>query len=465
MKRRGPKCGSERGGSNNLIPRTSPVSQDLAPRSKAGSESIHKGVHDDIEAMLDNVESLVTPSNQHISPPSQALRTIPRHLNPKQALLFDRYINRFSRIYPSCQTSSNPFLSTLLPMALESDFVLTALLALSGTQTWGVEWDSLQQETLRAKQHTIEICRKTLSGIYHEVFSPHTLNPTASAELLRLMACITIMLIYEKLSGEDHHNWKPHLDFIGHIFNNAEMIFPLQYQSSEEYQFLFHLFAYNDLVASTSLRTRTLSQFYIDVTTTALLDDETYTDQYYFPSLIARLNAGDRSITLSHIRQWGGKLNWFPSHCLERSRRISSSGTVESVQCSDYDIVAEIYRAAAIIHYTHTVGAEDVQFPCCMRDHCDSFHYHRHAVRLLNLLPVHSPVGNILLWPISIIAPDLMSEHTLERESVARLLYNLEKHFQMRHFRRTRETLREIWRAKDCGLDSRDIMQGSILQG
>ncbi|KAL1882407.1 hypothetical protein Plec18167_002823 [Paecilomyces lecythidis] len=355
-------------------------------------------------------------------------------------------------------------------MALESDTVLTALLALSGTQTWGAEWDALQQETLRAKQRTIEICRKTLSSIYHEVFSAHTLNPAASAELLRLMTCITIMLIYEKLSGEDHHNWKPHLDFMSHIFNNAERIFPPQDQNSEQYQFLFHLFVYNDLIASTSLRTRTLSRFYIDRTTisaptTGLFNDEMSTDQYYFPSLIARINAGDRSITLSHISKWDGKLNWFPSHCLERSGRISSLGTIESPQSLDFDIVAEIYRVAAIVHYRHIVGPENVQVPCFMQDHNNPFHYHHHAIRLLNLLPVHSPVGSILLWPVSIIAPDLMSEHALEREAVVRLLYNLEKHFQMRHFRRAREALQEIWCARDCGLDSANIMQSSILQG
>ncbi|KAJ9326954.1 transcriptional regulator family: Fungal Specific TF [Paecilomyces variotii] len=469
MKRRGPKGNNDRVGSqHSALPITHlRTSQGFEAQGRGqsgnGPGSTSDIPHDDIDSIFDE-----TPLNQISFPLNESLRINPRHLNPKQALLFDRYINRFSRIYPSCQTPSNPFLSILLPMAITSDTILTALLALSGAQTWGDEWDHLQQETLRAKQRTIEICRKTLSNIHNEISSPQALNPTASADLLCLVTCVTIMLIYEKLSGEDHQNWKPHLDFISHIFNNAERIFSPQYRSSEHYRFLLHMFAYNDLVASTSLRMRTLSWFYTDMTNTSaptatLSNDEIYSDQYYYPSLIARINIGDQSVTLSHISNWDGNLNWFPSHCLERSSGISPG--MESSQSSDYDIAAEIYRAAAIIHYGHMIGFENEQFPDSIQEDNDPFHYHRHAIQLLNLLPAHSPVGNILLWPISIIAPDLMSKHVLERESAVRVLYGLEKHFQMRHFRRARETLQEIWRAKDCGLNSMAIMQSSILQG
>ena len=59
-------------------------------------------------------------------------------LAPGQVILFERYIHSFSRIYPSYSGPQNPFLSILVPMALENGTVLSSLLALGGAQTWAV---------------------------------------------------------------------------------------------------------------------------------------------------------------------------------------------------------------------------------------------------------------------------------------------------------------------------------------
>lgn len=414
-------------------------------------------------------------------PLSEALPINPRRLTSKQALLFDRYIHRFSRIYPSCQHPSNPFLSVLLPMALSNDTVFTALLALSGAQTWGAEWEELQQETLRARHHTIQTCRKLLSDVCEGGISGlRVLESAANTDLLCLIACVTILLIYEKLSGENYQNWKPHLDFVGHVFNNAERIFSQSCRSSEAFQFLLHMFVYNDLVGSTSLRTTTLSKLYVEAVQASesviFSGRGVYSSRYYYPSLISRISSGDQSVTLSDISNWDGQLYWFPSHCLEKTEEIPSPPDNGILPSSDYVITAEIYRAAAVIHHQHMLGKTSSSSPSStgsqpclpLLDHQednDPFYYHRHAVQLMDLLPEASPVENVLLWPISIFAPDLTSEHVAERESVIRRLEGLEKRFQMRHFRRAREILQEGWNAMDWGLDPLPIMESSILQG
>lgn len=60
---------------------------------------------------------------------------LPANLTGNESILLDHYIQRFSRTYPTCSEPTNPFLSILLPLAMESSVVLDALLALSGTQS------------------------------------------------------------------------------------------------------------------------------------------------------------------------------------------------------------------------------------------------------------------------------------------------------------------------------------------
>jgi hypothetical protein len=393
-----------------------------------------------------------------------------RELNPKQILLFDRYINRFSRIYPSCSRPSNPFLSVFLPMAMSNGVILSGLLALSGAQTWGAEWAELQHETLRAKHHVLTSCRKVLTNINQIDLS--TGVSMGDTDLLHLLASVTTLLIYEKLSGENSNFWKPHLQFIGHMFDNAERVISSSCRDSEAFQFLLHIFIYNDLVGSTSLRTKTLSNFYIDAAASrpqasvprgslgllksGILD----TNRYYYPSLISRISAGDLLVTLSDINSWNGQLSWFPSYCLEKSDEMRP----------DLAVAAELYRTAAIIHHQHMLGencaVDNSQPPFSDPiDYHDPFYHHRRAVQLMNLVPNASPVENVLLWPISIFAPDLTSVHAIERECISERLGRLERRFRMRHFCRAREILRERWNAMDMGMDYEPVLYDSILQG
>lgn len=86
--------------------------------------------------------------------------------------------------------------------------------------------------------------------------------------------------------------------------------------------FLLILFLYNDIIRSTSLRTPTLSTFFLGRITAdppISLQEDSQTDdvsRFEYPSPIARIIAGDTTVTDADIASWGGRLDWFPSFAL-----------------------------------------------------------------------------------------------------------------------------------------------------
>jgi hypothetical protein len=66
--------------------------------------------------------------------------------------------------------------------------------------------------TLCAKHYVFRSCQDGLKGFDQTRFFAR--RSVDSSELIYLIATITTLLIYEKLSGESSQYWKPHLDFI-----------------------------------------------------------------------------------------------------------------------------------------------------------------------------------------------------------------------------------------------------------
>lgn len=451
----------------------------------------------------------------HCASPSWELSAYPRDLTATQTFLFEQYIHRFSTVYSSCSGSRNPFLKVMVPLALRNTTVLAALLALSSTQLRDNDQYNFQRVTLEARQHALRACYRYIDNMKSgaHISTSNSARPANRVEtsaheryieswpgmdfagdgLLYLLATVTMLLLYEKVSGEAQENWKPHLDFLAKIFGNTTL-FSHSYRSTETFQFLHHIFTYNDMVRSTSLQTHPLSSFYVEAVESARsavvsleavhsarsshLWSEGHSDtgRYYYPSLIARISAGDCSVSLIDIVQWDGRLDWLPSFCLERhdEKAVDLDRLI-----SERSVVQKLYQTVAVVHLQHLLdkttadmaassplGTETIKCEVGDREVTSTtYYYHQHAVELINSLPEGSILEPALLWPIGIFAPDLRISCSGEREQVLRRLDRLESRLQMKHVGRVRELLREEWEILDKAQSPKPRTCETILRG
>jgi hypothetical protein len=410
-------------------------------------------------------------------------------------------------MYPTCSGPRNPFLSVLLPLAMRNDVVFNSLLALSGVQRWDHYDFAMERETLRLRHCALKGCRLLLeednSGVISKAtgnykFGNHTffsggqdlcvlsdLDSMDEEKALVLLTSSALFLVYEKVSGEP--NWKPHFDFMNLLFSHFFKRFisdstsdvAASSETTDALRFLHHTFLYNDLVRSTSLRTATLSDFYLKVTlpgskaptsetqsikTKMVTNNNMVEDaqsRYYFPNLVARISSGDKMVTDADIVAWNGNLEWLPSFSL----MDGGSGSIATISPDflpypsspesfwhnmhrDYNeidswdeqtIITELYSTAIRIYRRQVTGSETSQ----------SKSLASWAMQLVRLLPEGSAFENALLWPIGIAAKDLVRKYTNLREYILSRLYNLERRFQMRHFRQVQDVLISYWAMLD----------------
>ena len=444
----------------------------------------------------------------------EQMSAYPRDLDSTESLLLDHYIQRFSREYPTCSGPSNPFLSVLIPLAMRCNMVLDSLLALSGAQRWQHGSASMEGESLRLRQRALKGARALLvtEDKQSSDENPSQLHPrnhsalsspqkaallrglpsTSEENLLFLLTSAVLFLLYEKVSGEP--TWKPHMEFISEFFERwlkSLAIDPKQStEVSEAVRFLHDIFVYNDLVRSTSLKTKPLSNFYLTATTangtrcspleTAFFPsgEKEQTDfrrRYYFPNLIARLSAGDASVTEEDIATWDGSMDWLPSFALDRSESNETNDKPASSQTlarNDRTIITELYRTAASIYRRQTLSSRT--HSTAPLDSVDLENVDQSLPQLaafahflMTSLSEGSTYENALLWPIGIAAKELTIDQPVERSNVLLRLRALENRFQMRHFRKVQDVLLRHWANRDgsSGVHELDFEEDAILLG
>lgn len=412
-------------------------------------------------------------------------------LTTHESFLLDHYIQRFSRIYPTFSGPTNPFLSILLPLAIQDQTVMSAVLALSGAQFEANRDAGIARATLQARHRALEGCRKlvvssrSLMDPNHTNSGKYPPSDISSNNLLFILACCICLLLYEKLVGDGKANWMPHLSFLAGLFDqleipkNAKILESIRRgdQQRQAFDFIHHLFLYNDLLQSTAQRKSTLSRFYLSPVT---VSDQTVSEssniegmlqlpvtqwqdsikygRFYYPYLVAQISAGEETISDSCIDNWDGRLDWLPSFSLLgvrlSSKPVSSVGNYwisanndkngnqidrrhESIMISIYRNTAKIYLRQCLRRWRGSemmsqCGLETVDLAC-------------HATFLISQLPDGSSFENALLWPIGIIGPELTAEKDSEREYLLNRLRALEHRFQMKHFERVREVLSRGW--------------------
>lgn len=415
-------------------------------------------------------------------------------LTTHEYFLLDHYIGRFSRIYPTFSGPSNPFLSILLPLATQHHAVMNAVLALSGAQLEAHTDIGILKATLHARHQALKGCRALLqcmNSITNESGQDHTngslLEISGTNDILFALACCICLLLYEKIVGDGKANWMPHLAFLAQIFDQLEI--PGNHkimesinsgvQQKSTFDFIHHLFLYNDLLQSTAQISSTFSTFYLRPLTSCEVtynisqtplgiipapsvqhDDVAKHGRFYYPYLIANISAGEEDISDACIDAWDGRLDWLPSlsslslghfsvPTASGIRRTGNTGDIQTANKVDpHQLIISIYRETAKVYLRQClrrrqgyaamsqVGLKLVDLAC-------------HATILISQLPHDSGYETALLWPIGIIGPELTFPKSNERQYLLDRLRALGQRFQMKHFERVREALVEGWNRAD----------------
>ncbi|KAI1386435.1 fungal-specific transcription factor domain-containing protein [Hypoxylon trugodes] len=401
----------------------------------------------------------------------------PFGLDSTDCQLLDRYVQLFSKTYPTCTDPNNPFVRVFLPLSTRSRPVLDAVLALSCVQSWEDGNFTMRMPMLRYRTKAIRGCKEMVSsmmkksGFHHE--TPMTSVAFDNEENTQLLAICVLLMLYEKLSGESQENGTIHLQVFSQLFPTqlfVTILDKIAYEPTIRHQndaisFLSNLFLYNDLVRSTSLRTSTLSDFYFHKTAGFPWTEEMM-NRFYFPSVIARISANDISVTDADITAWNGRLDWLPSFALqpaekdEKREKLPTEDTgfvhnpgfedLESFTCvgtwNESTLTCELYRVAATVYRKQ-----------CQLDSPDSAmgNLPAWAIAILRRIPLGSQYDTALLWPIAIVAREFTQWH--DREYVLLRLRMLEERFKMKNYCVVREHLLQIWKYRDSGIPCENI--------
>ena len=438
----------------------------------------------------------------------------PRSLDSTEVFLLDHYIQRFSREYPTCSGPSNPFLSVFIPMAMKCSMVLDSLLALSGAQRWQHRSASMDKKSLKLRHRALKEARallliedkhssdgetSQLHASNHAAMSKpqapallRGLTSTSEENLFFLLTTSILFLLYEKVSGEP--TWTPHMDFISQFFERSLTSLAIDPKRSPEVseavRFLHDIFVYNDLVRSTSLKTKPLSNFYFAATTangascspletaffpSGVNEQTDFRRRYYFPNLIARLSARDLSVTERDIAAWDGSMDWLPSFALDHSESNDTGHNTVFSQTSpwnDRTIIRELYRTAASMYRLQLLNSRTQN--TAPIDSVDSKNVDQSLPQLASFahslmisLSADSRYETALLWPIGIAAKELTVDQPDARANVLLRLRALENRFQLRHFQKVQHVLLRHWARQD-GSPSVDALcsdEDAILLG
>ena len=434
-------------------------------------------------------------------------------LNSNESFLLSHYIQRFSRTYPTCSDPTNPFLSILLPLAMENRTVLDAVLALSGAQ-FGTDHSSrITRATLEFRHRALEGCRNLLAQSEF-IIDPNiqeterdAMRTSGDHSILFTLACCICLLLYEKLVGDGKANWMPHLVFLAGLFDRLESPANRKTlrsilcgdQQRQTFQFLHNLFLYNDLVQSTAIGASTFSNYYIrksrpdDVSDTSLsvgevfqmtseqLGDMYKQGRFYFPYLVARISAEDDTVSDACIDAWDGRLDWLPSFSitLQLSKSTMSQSMPSenmSMEGGDANLITQntdlgqkllisiIYSCAAKVYLRKRVCRREGH-SATSQSGLEMAHLACHAAFLISQMRDGSSFENTLLWPIGIIGPELSAVHAAERHDLLCRLQKLERRFQMKHFDRMQEVLVKSWDRIDRVVPGEKIQDDVFLFG
>lgn len=308
----------------------------------------------------------------------------------------------------------------MLPLAVNNALVVDSLLVLSSVQVTDRQWQYMRYTYLTIRQRAYKATQCLLNSVSNRENLPAKSHLGLPDEInfLAILANASMFLLHDKITGEI--TWTAHFNIIARLCQNFSQCLPISsMEASTAFQFLRHLYLYNDLVRATSLQTTTTSDFYV----AAASND--FKSRYYFPSLIARICAGDGSVSEADFDGWDGNMSWIPS--------MSMSSAETMLSAVDATLLIAVYRAAGVAYL-----------------HSQNLHWRMSssvskAVQLANHIPVSSPLATALLWPLSLAARGLGADRPLERAAVLDRLERMATIVGMNHSQRLKASLIKEW--------------------
>ncbi|KEF55869.1 uncharacterized protein A1O9_07449 [Exophiala aquamarina CBS 119918] len=356
-------------------------------------------------------------------------------LSPVEHLLWDYYVNVFSRSYPTCSDANNPFLSCLIPIAFQYPPVRQILLALAALQAKHVFYGTIEQEMHRLRRNALEACQNvSQSASGSQLLAGDTQFPNTNthfgfsgamlllgrSEKLFLVTIAALMILFAKLSGAPYESIRSHMDFAREYFVFEET-FGSDLKSISQtplYVFLHSLVSYNEMLVRLVMRKPLLETGKMPLRVQPSSDQSTR-PQKTFLTLLSRTIEMVEEVSFAEFDEWDGNLDFIPSYSMNSGRSDSSPLPQPMNEYPDLDedfTIQEIYRAAGRIYYLQqvrdrwsgpyastTVGVP----PRAAQNQIDTLA--SHAMDLLRTLAENTRYNTALLLPLGIIGPELRS--------------------------------------------------------
>jgi len=285
-------------------------------------------IEDDLESRPDQEELVRGDSDAPYYLSDASVWTLPGTMTALQGRLFDLYVHNFSKAYPTCLEDSTPFLTTYLPLAMHHDTVRSGLLALSGLYARRFSLHDLKLEGMKQRGHALRGCHALISKAKDLAISnactTNYIAVLSDDEQLCLVATVTLLFIYDKLSGFTYSLLKPHLNFASHFYNPTNCLRYFSSPSSSlavHHTFFRRIFSYSDMLASVALGRP--GHYTFDIATFNSIPVGTLpsllstSDTFYFPALISRVTLAVQDVRLADIDRWPSGLGWLPSYSSE----------------------------------------------------------------------------------------------------------------------------------------------------
>lgn len=442
------------------------ASQNSGSTDFDGGKYPHLDFHGFKEA--DGADLATGPSNATIlAPPgSYQISSWQFDLDEAESRLLDNYIQRFSRMYPTCSGPENPFLSIFIPLSMRNRVVLDSILALTSVQSWANGVFEMERTMLGLHRKAIQGCMRLVRRVLHisdmqgenivlselqnsvsGVALPVATTAGTIDDVLALLASCVLLLLYEKLSSGDQVAATPHLQLfvrlvpvralLSLISGNPNRPHGVTAQSfdsnpwAEAFRFFSSLFLYNDLVRSTSSHSPTLSVFYLGeeagCETESILYQHAFNDQnlieyglvkgrYSLPNMIARLSAGDCLVTDEDIAAWDGRLDWFPSFSLINAESEKSLDQHERLPTADSNFVLNPafhsltsfmplsqWHDEAIVREIYRIAATVYRKQISFQHLMDADNAGAACASMENDSAMNTTMGNLLCWAIELL--------------------------------------------------------------
>ena len=401
--------------------------------------------------------------------------------SPIELHLWDYYINRFARTYPTCRDDDNPFLTCLIPVALKFRPVKCAMLAIAGSQNKQSRTPHLRRAISRFTKEAITECLHISRRAGGHLLSssdfplatetaeadfgfPADMLLLASMDKICLVTTALLLVLLAKLSGDSCSSLRTHLQFAEAYFS-FEDNYGYDHQG-HLYVFLRSLFNYNQLLALIANPTPDATPYHSNQA--SQIGIGTPHIQQNYSTLLHRISSAVQDVSLSELDSWHGDLDFIPS--LSTSDKTDTTALhpgalahnpppPSSSPCM-YDgisnsagqlaLLRELYRTVGQVYFFQQL--RDRQgLPNTLTTYAfPPFIAHENieklvtlAVNILQRFPKASSYNSALLMPLGIIASELRSNHT--QGVVLERLDLLQNEFHFEHFGMIRQDFLEEW--------------------